>query len=176
MKFWLGMACSVSVACAGDVSPARIQDAATKAVAAIQKSQKNWYVKQSCFSCHQQVLPALAFQAAREHGIPVDEQAAHTDVVKTLGFYANLDRAVEYSNIIDPALSDGYGMLAAHAAGLQPTLVTAVYARLLAARQEPDGRWESADERPPEAYSPFTATAVSMMAIQPYARPSQKPD
>jgi ankyrin repeat protein len=176
MKFWLGISCSMSLLCAGDVSPARIQEAATKAVAVIQKSQRNWYVKQSCFSCHQQVLPALAFQAAREHGIPVDEQAAHTDVVKTLGFYANLDRAVEYTNIIDPALSDGYGMVAAHAAGLRPTLVTAVYARLLAARQEPDGHWESADERPPESYSPFTATTIAMRAIQCYSHPSQKAD
>ena len=70
-------------------------------------------------------------------------------------------RAVQYTHIIDPAINDGYGLMAAEAAGLRPSLVTAVYARLLAARQEADGHWETGDERPPESYSPFTATALA---------------
>ena len=64
---------------AADLAPDRIRDAATKAVRLLQTAQKNWYAKQSCYSCHNQILPALAFRAAREHGIPVDEAAAHAD-------------------------------------------------------------------------------------------------
>src|ERR1017187_674745 len=79
MKFCLGILCSMSVIWAGDTPATSIRDAAAKAVSMIQKSQKNWYAKQSCDSCHQQLLPALAFRAAREHGIPVDEPAAHAD-------------------------------------------------------------------------------------------------
>ena len=173
---WIGILCSVSVVWAGDASTTRIQTAATKAVALIQKSQKNWYTKQSCLSCHQQVFPALTFRSAREHGVPVDEQAAHTDAAAAFGFYSNFERAVEYTHIIDPALDDGYALLAANAAGVRPSLVTAVYARLLAARQEADGRWESIDVRPPQSYSPFTATAISLRAIQLYGHPSRKPD
>jgi hypothetical protein len=176
LKLWLGIVCSVSAAWAGDTSAARIQEAATKAVAIIQKSQKGWYTKERCFSCHQQVLPALAFRVAREHGIAVDEQAAHADAAAAFNYFSDFERAVEYTHIIDPALSDGYGMIAANAAGLRPSLVTAVYARLVAARQEADGRWESADERPPQSYSPFTATAISLRAIQLYGHPSQKAD
>ena len=176
MKLWVGMVCLVSSAWAGDTSTARIQEAATKAVALIQKSQKNWYAKESCFSCHQQVFPALAFRVAREHGIAVDEAAAHADAADAFGYFSKFERAVEYTNIIDPALSDGYGMLAANAAGVRPSLVTAVYARLLAARQEADGHWETTDNRPPESYSPFTATAIAMHAMQLYGHPSQKAD
>ncbi len=143
MKLWVGMVCLVSAAWAGDPSTARIQEAATKAVTLIQKSQNTWYVKESCFSCHQQVFPALAFRVAREHGIAVDETAAHADAAAAFGYFSNFERAVEYTNIIDPALSDGYGMLAANAVGVRPSVVTAVYARLLAARQEADGHWES---------------------------------
>jgi hypothetical protein len=161
MKLWIGILCSVSAMWAGDTSTARIQESATKAVALIQKSQKNWYTKQSCFSCHQQVFPALAFRFAREHGIAVDEPAAHADAAAAFGFYSNFERAVEYTHVIDPALSDGYGMIAANSAGVRPSLVTAVYARLLAARQEADGHWETIDERPPQSYSPFTATAIT---------------
>ena len=147
MKFWLGVAMSVSTVFASDASPARIQDAASRAIALLQNSQKIWYTKQSCFSCHQQVLPALAFKAARDHGIPVDEQAAHAEAAKAFGFYSNLERAVEYTHIIDPAMSDGYGLLGAHAAGVRPNLATAVYARYIAEHQEADGHWETADER-----------------------------
>jgi ankyrin repeat protein len=174
MRLWAGIVCSITVVSAADNSSARIQEAATKAVALIQKSQQNWYSKQNCFSCHQQVLPALAFRAAREHGIPVDEKAAHADAAAAFGYLSNLDRAVEYTHIIDPAMDDGYGLIAANAAGLRPSLVTAVYARLLAARQEADGHWETYDERPPQSYSPFTATAISMHAIQLYAHAAQK--
>ena len=110
------------------------------------------------------------------HGIPVDEKAAHADAAAAFGFYSNLDRAVQYTHIIDPALDDGWGLLAASAAGLQPSLVTAVYARLLADRQEADGHWETGDVRPPQSYSPFTATAVSMAAIQEFGHASQQAD
>jgi len=174
MRIWLALMCLSSALWAADPSAVRIQTAASKAVSIVQKSQQNWYSKQSCISCHQQVFPALAFRAALEHGIPVNESAAHAEASQAFGYFSNFKRAVEYTNIIDPALNDGYAMLAAHAAGVRPSLVTAVYARLLAARQEADGRWESIDDRPPESYSAFTATAISLRAIQLYAHPSQK--
>jgi hypothetical protein len=59
---------------------------------------------------------------------------------------------------------------------VRPSVVTAVYARLLAARQEADGRWETFDERPPQSYSAFTATAISVRAIQLYSHSSQRAD
>lgn len=175
MKLYLGILCSISAVWAGDASTANIRDAAAKAVSLIQKSQKNWYAKQSCDSCHQQILPALAFRAAREHGIPVDEPAAHADAAGAFGYYANLDRAVQYTHIIDPG-TDGYSLMGAEAAGLRPSLVTAVYARLIATHQEADGHWETTDARPPESYSPFTATAVSLAGILRYGHSSCQAD
>ena len=73
-------------------------------------------------------------------------------------------------------MNDGTCLIAANAAGVRPSLVTAVYARLIAARQEADGHWETTDVRPPQSYSPFTATAVALRAIQLYGHPSQKAD
>ncbi|HZT33096.1 MAG TPA: ankyrin repeat domain-containing protein [Bryobacteraceae bacterium] len=174
MKFWLVVLGSLSALRAGELPPGPIREAARKAVSVIQKSQKNWYARQSCVSCHQQILPALAFRAAREHGIPVDEQTARADATAAFSLYANLPRAVEYTHIIDPAIDDGYEMIGADAAGVRPSLVTAVYARLVAARQEADGHWETTDVRPPQSYSPFTATAVALRAIQLYTHPSRK--
>lgn len=176
MRVVIGVMCWVLAAWAGDASSAGIRQAAAKAVTIIQKSQKDWYAKHSCFSCHQQVLPTIAFRYAREHGIPVDEPAAHADAAAAFGFYSNLERAVEYTFTIDAAMNDSTCLIAANAAGVRHSLVTAVYARLIAARKEADGHWETTDVRPPQSYSPFTATAVALRAVQLYGHPSQKAD
>ena len=176
MRAWVISLLSVSVVHAADVAADRIRDSAAKAVAVIQQSQKNWYAKQSCYSCHHQILPAMAFRAAREHGIPLDEGAARADAVKTFGFYSNLARAVEYTHVIDPSMNDASGLLAADAAGVHPNLSTAVYARIIAAHQMADGHWDTIDQRPPQSYSDFTATAVALRAIQLYAHRSQQAD
>jgi ankyrin repeat protein len=134
----------------------------------LQSSQKDWYVKQSCESCHHQILPALAFRVAREHGIAVNEEIARDNAVHAFGPFANLDRAVQYTHIIDPSLDDGYRLVAMDAAGVRPNLSAAVYARIIATRQRPDGHWVTIDQRPPSSYSYVTATAISLRAIQIY--------
>jgi N-acyl-D-amino-acid deacylase len=176
MRICAGLLLFVTVAIAAEVNPDRIREAATRAVALLQSSQKGWYAKQSCESCHHQILPALAFRAAREHGIPLDEEAARADAIGGFGPSANLDRAVQYTHIIDPALDDGYRLLAMDAAGVRPNLVAAVYARIIASRQQPDGHWVTIDQRPPQSYSFITATAVSMRAIQIYGHRSLAAD
>ena len=85
-------------------SAARINDSAARSVALIQQSQKTWYSKADCASCHQQNFPAMAFRSARQHGIPVNEKLAHDDAAKAFGIYADLDRAVQWIYIIDPCV------------------------------------------------------------------------
>src|SRR5688500_4345837 len=148
---------------------ARVREAATKGVAAIQKAQSGWYTanKQVCASCHHQYQPALAYRAARERGIPVDEAIARADAVKALTF-ADIDRAIQYSYVIEPAMDDAYRLVAAHAAGVSPNLGAALYARLLISRQNRDGDWDGFHQRPPSSYSRFTMTALGLRAVQVY--------
>jgi ankyrin repeat protein len=156
----------------GDV---RVREAAAKGVAAIQKAQSAWYTthKQVCASCHHQYQPALAFRAARERGIPLDEVVARADAAKAFTF-ADIDRAIQYSYVIEPAMDDAYRMVAAHAAGVPPNLGAAVYARLLISRQNRDGDWDGFHQRPPSSYSRFTMTALGLRAVQVYHHASQK--
>jgi ankyrin repeat protein len=51
-----------------------------------------------------------------------------------------------------------------------------VYARIIAKHQASDGHWDTIDQRPPQSYSNFTATAVALRAMQLYSHPSQKSD
>ena len=117
-----------------------VRDAAARAVAAIQKAQAPWYTtnKQVCASCHHQYQPALAFRVARDHGVPLDEAIARADAIKAFTF-ADIDEAVQYTYVIEPAVDDAYRMVAAHAAGVKPNLGAAVYARLLISRQNAQG-------------------------------------
>jgi len=155
--------------------PARIRDAAARNLALLQSSQKHWFEVQRCDSCHHQYQPALAYRAAREHGIPFDEAIARADAAKAFT-YADLDRVVQYSWIIEPAVDDAYRLIAADAASVRPNLSTAVMARILTARQNVGGDWPSHRQRPPSSYSNFTFTALGVRAIQIYSHPTQKSD
>ena len=161
----------ISTASAAD--PARIRSAAASNLALFQSSQKHWFEVQRCDSCHHQYQPALAYRAAREHGIPFDEAIARADAAKAFT-YADLDKVIQYSWIIEPAVDDAYRLIAADAAGVRPSLSTAVMARLLMARQNRGGDWPSHRQRPPSSYSNVTFTALGVRAIQLYAHPSQK--
>src|SRR5688572_25935675 len=176
-RFFGGLALLVipALASAQGGDDTRVRAAATKGVAAIQKAQSGWYTanKQVCASCHHQYQPALAYRAARERGIPVDEAIARADAVKAFTF-ADIDRAIQYSYVIEPAMDDAYRLVAAHAAGVSPNLGAALYARLLISRQNRDGDWDGFHQRPPSSYSRFTMAALGLRAVQVYHHASQK--
>src|SRR5580765_8360534 len=166
-------ATSLMVAAAGGDREATIRDAAARNLKLFQSSQQHWFEVQRCDSCHHQYQPALAYRSAREHGIPFDESIARADAAKAFT-YADLDKAVQYSWIIEPAVDDAYRLIAAEAAGVRPSLSTSVMARLLMARQNRAGDWPSHRQRPPSSYSNVTFTALGVRAIQLYAHHSQK--
>lgn len=152
-------------------SPDQIRSAATRAIAIVQRGASGFYKSQDCFSCHDHGLPILAFRVAREHGVAVDETGANQVAAKGLlagPDLSSIDRAVQDMMIVDPALSDGWALIAADAAGVRPDLVTAAYAQRVANWQRPDGHWLTIDDRPPQSYSVFTATAVALRAMQLY--------
>jgi hypothetical protein len=94
------------------------------------------------------------------------------------GFHV-ADRAVQHTHLIDPSMDYGMSLVAAHDAGVPASLSTAVYAKLIASRQRPDGRWITIDVRPPQSHSEFTATAIAMRAVQlymPARRAGEVPD
>jgi ankyrin repeat protein len=152
-------------------SPDQVRSAATRAVAIVQHGSTGFSSVMQCFSCHDHALPMLTLHAARERGVAVDEAAARQVVAKGFLFTTNLasiDYAVQDPMIVDPAPSDGWALVAAHAAGVQPNLVTAAYARRIATWQRPDGHWPTGDARPPQSYSLFTATALAVETMHLY--------
>ncbi len=152
-------------------SPQEIRSAATRAVALVQKGSSGFSQMMQCFSCHDHGLPLLMEHVARERGVPVDESAANQVAAKAFvgtTDLSSLDHAVQDPMIVDPAPSDGWALVAAHSVGVRPSLISAVFARRIASWQRPDGHWPTGDDRPPQSYSLFTATAVALRAMHFY--------
>jgi ankyrin repeat protein len=151
------------------ITTGQIRLAASRAVAIVQRGATGFYKSQNCFSCHSVALPMMTFETAREHGVPVDEVAVRAVAVKGLLEFPNrssVDAAIQDFLMVNPAFDDGWALIGMHAAGVESNLNTAVYTQRLASLQQADGHWLTADQRPPQAYSSFTATALVVRAMQ----------
>ena len=147
-----------------------------KAIPLLQHTATVFHARQECFSCHHSGLPLLVLRGAAERGVPFDSGAAamlarRAFTAKESITLPSIDDAVQHDLIIDPVVDDGYQLLTARAAGLQPTFVTSLYTRRIAEYQTADGNWLTVDERPPSSYSVFTATALAIQAIRNYTPP-----
>jgi ankyrin repeat protein len=166
------LASVVAVASAGArgtaPAPADARDAAGRALALVQTSVTSFEQQRPCSSCHHQALSLEALRVARERGVPFDEDAARRSIDRNFRGLANMDKAVTAAAQIDPSLDWGTWLSSADTAGIAPNLTAAVYARHIAGRQEPDGRWITIDVRPPQSFSTFTATALAARAMAAY--------
>ncbi|HEV2667053.1 MAG TPA: ankyrin repeat domain-containing protein [Blastocatellia bacterium] len=149
------------------VEEADLREASSKAIKLIQHSQVVWYKKQTCTSCHHQLLPEVTINLARERGVRFDETVARDTTTAAVAYLKDLDGAVQGYDYID-VFFDGWSLVAAKIAGVNHTLATAAYAQFIASQQLPDGSWRTIDDRPPQAHSPFAATAVCAQAMRHY--------
>ena len=113
MRYLTGMLCVATVLSTAEAGSDQVREAATRAIALLQSSQKDWYAKQSCESCHHQILPAIAFRVAREHGLTVcgDEESpvasliVGDDKMAMMLSHNLLERGIEVQPIVRPAVS-----------------------------------------------------------------------
>lgn len=145
------------------VAEDELRAASAKAIKLIQQSQAVWAKKETCNSCHHQLLPEIPIKLARERGVPLDERVARDSTANTFAYLKDLDATVQGYDYID-VVFDGWQLVAAQAAGVRPSLATSATAQFIASRQLSDGSWPTIDARPPQAYSPFTTTALMLAA------------
>jgi len=149
------------------IEEAELRAASAKAIKLIQKSQAVWAKKETCNSCHHQLLPQIPIKLAREHGVPLDEKVAQDTTANTFAYLKDLDSAVQGYDYID-VVFDGWELIAAKMAGVRPNPSTSAAAQFIATRQLPDGSWPTIDARPPQSNGFFTTTAVCAQAIRTY--------
>jgi ankyrin repeat protein len=155
-----------------DVGEDRIKQLVQKSVTLLQSCNARFFASSGCVACHQQTMSALLARTARERGLTVDEtgfrqQTKLTSVdlgKKRVGFHQRIKIGGASHRI-------AYLLWGLAAADYPADEITDAAYVELAGLQLSNGCWVSDAHRPPTEYSPVTATAVALRAIQQYAPP-----
>jgi hypothetical protein len=160
---------------AGALDAASIRQSVEKAVALMQKSGPQFVKVSGCTSCHHQSMPQMAYAAAREHGYTLDEAVSAQQVKAVMAMFKPIRERMEKGdvNLPNPGISVGYSLLGLAAEGYAPDETTRAMAMTIERTQLPDGSFGVLGARPPMESSRFTATALSIRALQVYG---EKPE
>ena len=161
---------------AGASRSPQVRAAVGKSLALLQKSSPQFVRVSGCISCHHQSLPSMAMAIARTKGIPFSEPEAAKDVESVVAMWRNIRQSMtrDSHQIPNPPIVVSYSLVALAAAKYPPDDITEAMARFVAQYQESDGSWRSDIKRPPMEASDFTATALSLRALQLYANDEKK--
>jgi ankyrin repeat protein len=126
-----------------------------------------------CVSCHHQSLPAMALGLALARGLPVDARLLREQAAETRALLAP-KRELYFQGLgaVDRA-DPGYWLAGLAAAGLRADDTTDALVHYLTLKQCANGRWRATLVRPPMGGSDFSATALSLRALQHFARPAR---
>jgi len=148
-----------------------IRTAVEKALLLLQKSGAQFTRISGCFSCHHQSLPQLAYEVARTRGLAIDESAARQRLESTIALLKAVSgqASTNRDRIPNPPITVSYALLGLAAENQARDETTAAMAQVLAAWQSGDGAFYPLPPiRPPLESSEFTATALSLRALQLY--------
>lgn len=193
---WMVVVAAVGALCLAGGGPARADDfkrelvkgALGKSIPLMLTSAETFQARMGkvCASCHHQMIPSVAYDAARQMGFAVDEKRARAQSDFSYRFITQYAPAVQASLDGDPdplqRLKDPIGdprvmALPLYAQAVDgrkrdPKLET--LALFMARGQAEDGRWAVGDARPPSEGSEFTATAMAVRGIRAYGPESAR--
>jgi hypothetical protein len=156
--------------------PEKIKEAVTKALPLLQKGAAGHVESRSCFACHSQALPVLAFSMAKQHGFKVDddvfkEQLKHTHGVIADWAKRNPDRKRFGGGETDTAV---HTLLTLELGGWKADKTTAAVVEYLILRDKNLGHWRSLGNRPPTQGSSFSTTALALRGMRAFGTDEQK--
>src|SRR5947209_248358 len=156
-------------------TPANVRAATERALPLLVKAAEGHVAKQTCFACHNQALPMLAFHAARRHGFTVsdDDVKEQTEFIATfLGKNkAKFQKGEGTGGQVDTA---GYALLTLELGGHKPDETTAAVAEYLLKYQADKDHWRVSGTRPPSEASHFTTNYLALRGLRVFGTKEQK--
>jgi len=155
---------------AGAADTAMVKQSVEKAMGLLLKSGPQFVRVSGCVSCHNNSLPQMAAAAARTRGYAIDPALAKYNTEAAIAVAKPMVPVMRAGSpgIPDPAISISYILVGLAADHYAPDEVTAAAAHLVSLQQLPDGSFAAMTARPPIESSQFTATALSIRALQVY--------
>lgn len=155
--------------------PAAARAAVERALPQLRAAAEGHVEKRSCYGCHNQAFPVMAFHAADGKGFSpagklFDEQADHV-----LRFLAeNKDKFRSGQGTGGQVDTAGYALLTLELAGHKPDDRTEAVAEYLVKTQADRGHWRTSSNRPPSEASDFTATYLALRGLRVWGGKDQK--
>lgn len=157
------------------VSPEKVRAAVGKALPLLLKGAEGHVAQRTCFACHNQAIPILAFVTARERGFTVREEDMRKQLKHIAAF---LDRNREnylhgkgQGGRVDTA---GYALYALELGGWKPDATTEAVVEYMLLHEEERDHWRTSGHRPPSEDSDFTPTYLALRALEKWGAPKQK--
>jgi hypothetical protein len=152
-----------------------VKAAVTKALPLLWKGAEGHAAQRTCFACHNQGVPIIAFDAVRRCGFTIRAD----DLEKQVKFIAAfLERnAQEYrkgegqGGQVDTA---GYALLALELGGWKSDATTGAVAEYLLLRDRDRDHWRPSGNRPPSEASEFAPTYLAIRALRKWGTEAQK--
>ncbi len=160
---WVGSFCPQ----AGQPDAKTVRAAVEKALPSLLAGAAGHVEKKTCFACHNQTYPSLAFVTARARGVAVadevlKEQAEHVSAFLT----EHRDEFKSGKGTGGQADTAGAALLTLELAGHKPDESTSAVVDYLFATQAEKDHWSSSSSRPPSEVSAFTTTYLVVRGLK----------
>lgn len=156
-------------------TPGNVRASIDRALPLLLKAAEGHIGKQTCFACHNQALPMLAFHAARQRGFTVKDEdlKEQTDFVYDF-LKRNKEKFKKGEGTGGQVDTAGYALLTIELGGHKPDDVTAAVAEYLLKYKADRDHWPAVSHRPPSEASHFTTTYLALRGLRVWGTNEQK--
>ena len=156
-------------------TPTNVRSATDRALPLLLKAAAGHVEQQTCFACHNQAFPMLAFHTARERGFTIKDE----DVKEQTEFIAeflgrNKAKFKKGEGTGGQADTAGYALFTLELGGHKPDEVTAAVAGYLLRYQSDKDHWRVTSNRPPSEASHFTTNYLALRGLRVFGTADQK--
>jgi N-acyl-D-amino-acid deacylase len=156
-------------------SAVAVQTAVDRGLMVVQKAARSYPSHRECFSCHHQTLPAFAMVTARDAGFEIDETLLGEQVEFTRqSFAGKIEQVARGENVGGRSATVSYALWMFDVCRTERNEVTDALVSYLLTRQEDDGHWTPASNRPPLEQSSVSCTLLSAYGLQNFVGESQR--
>lgn len=158
-----------------DPTPATVRAAVERALPPLRVAAEMHAEKRTCFGCHNQAYPMIAFDAAKALGFEPDAAFVRDQVKHLRGFVAEHRKDWKDLKGTGGQVDTAGWLLATFAvAGVKPDADTASIANYILKRHADRSHWSASSNRPPTQASSFTTSWLAVRSLKAWGADDQK--